>query len=405
MEGSMSEISRRSTVIMPMEEMLEVGKQRVSLTIGVPREISLQENRIMLVPEGVRLLVNNGHKVLIEAGAGEAGHFHDLEFSQAGALIVYSPEEVFKSDVILKVAPPAAAEMELLKHKQVLLSALHMPMQKEEYFRTLMSKKVTGLALEMIRDASGILSVIRAMSEIAGCESIFIAAEYLACPEKGRAKMFGGFTGIPPTEVVIIGAGTVGEYAARSAIGLGAMVKIFDNSVYRLRRMQGNLNIRVFTSILQPNTLVEALRSADVLIGAIRSPGGKSPCVITEQMVTGMKEGAILIDVSIDQGGCIETSKPTTHSNPVFQLHGVTHYCVPNIPSRVPHTASQALNNLFVPVLLDAGAEGGFEHLIRRDAGLRQGVYLYNGTVTNLSVSKTFNLPFQDIELLMAAFQ
>ena len=277
-------------------------------------------------------------------------------------------------------------------------------MQREDYFRALMSKKVTGLALEMIRDGAGILSVIRAMSEIAGSESIFIAAEYLACPEKGRAKMFGGFTGIPPTEVVIIGAGTVGEYAARSAIGLGAMVKIFDNSVYRLRRLQSNLNIRVFTSILQPNTLIEALKSADVLIGAIRSAGGKSPCVITEEMVTMMKEGAIMIDISIDQGGCFETSRPTTHSDPVFQLHGITHYCVPNIPSRVPHTASQALNNLFVPVLLDAGSEGGFENLIRRDAGLRQGVYLYNGTVTNLSVSKTFNLPFQDIELLMAAY-
>jgi alanine dehydrogenase len=242
------------------------------------------------------------------------------------------------------------------------------------------------------------------MSEIAGSTSIFIAAEYLASPEYGRGKMFGGFTGITPSEVVVIGAGTVGEFASRSAIGLGAQVKIFDNSVYRLRRIQNNLGRRVFTSILHPKVLIESLKTADVLIGAVHSPEGRTPIIITEEMIKLMKDGSVAIDVSIDQGGCFETSKPTSHKSPVFKLHGVTHYAVPNITSKVPHTASQALNNIIVPIILDIGAEGGIENLLKRDFGVRQGVYVYNGIITNPFISKRFNLPFQDISLLIAAF-
>jgi len=292
----------------------------------------------------------------------------------------------------------------MLRPKQTVFSALQMSMQNEEYFRGLMSKKVTALAFELIRDKADSFPVIRAMSEIAGSTSIFIAAEYLADPEYGRGKMFGGFTGICPSEVVIIGAGTVGEYAARSAMGLGALVKIFDNSVFRLRRLQNNLGMRIFTSILHPSVLLESLKTADVVVGAIHVRDGKTPCLISEEMISTMKDGAIIIDVSIDQGGCFETSKPTTHKNPVFKKHGITHYCVPNIPSKVPHTASQALNNIFIPIVLDIGTEGGIENLLKTDLGVRQGVYLYNGTSTNPFISKNFNLPFQDMDLLMAAF-
>jgi alanine dehydrogenase len=227
----------------------------------------------------------------------------------------------------------------------------------------------------------------------------------LSNPEYGRGKMFGGFTGIRPSEVVIIGAGTVGEYATRSAAGLGALVKVFDNAVYRLRRLQNNLGMRVYTSILHPTALLESMKTADVVIGAIHTKNGKTPCLITENMVREMKEGAIIIDISIDQGGCFETSRPTTHKNPVYKVHGVTHYCVPNIPSRVPHTASQALNNIFVPIMLDIGTEGGIDNFLKTDHGVRQGVYLYNGFSTNSFISRYFNLPFQDIDLLMAAYQ
>ena len=407
MEDPLSELTRRSTAerLMPQEEMLEVARKKSQLTIGVPKEITLEETRVALVPDGVTLLTHLGHQVLVEAGAGLASHFSDHEYSEAGAQIVYSPSEVYKSDMILKVAPPTPSEMDLMRPKQTLVSALQMAVQKESYFRTLMTKKITALGYELIRDKTQSFPVVRAMSEIAGCTSIFIAAEYLSSPELGRGKMFGGFTGIGPSEVVIIGAGTVGEFAARSALGLGALVKVFDNSVYRLRRLQNSLGVRIFTSILHPKVLLESMKTADVVIGAVHSPGGKSPCLITGELIKKMKDGSIIIDVSIDQGGCFETSRPTTHSSPVFKEHGVTHYCVPNIASRVPHTASQALNNIFVPVILDICSEGGIESLIKKDYGVRQGVYLYNGTITNLAVSKTFKLPFQDIELLMAAFR
>jgi alanine dehydrogenase len=396
--------SKYSEFLRPQEEMLEVGRQKSKLTIGVPKENSSQENRVVLVPDGVGLLMKHGHQVVIEAGAGMSAHFTDHEYSEAGGQIVYSPEEVYKSDLILKVAPVTPAEQEFLKPRQTLISAIQTGIQKEEYFRSLLQKRVTALAFELIRDRANAFPVIRAMSEIAGSTSIFIAAEYLSDPELGRGKMFGGITGIRPSEVVIIGAGTVGEYATRSAVGLGALVKVFDNSVYRLRRLQNNLGMRVFTSILHPKVVLESMRTADVVIGAIHTKNGKTPCLITEDMVSEMKDGSIVIDISIDQGGCFETSHPTTHKNPVYKVHGITHYCVPNIPSRVPHTASQALNNIFVPIILDMGTEGGIDNFLKTDHGVRQGVYLYNGVSTNSFISRYFNLPFQDIDLLMAAF-
>ncbi|HTX88182.1 MAG TPA: alanine dehydrogenase [Bacteroidales bacterium] len=387
--------------ILPREEMLEVGRQRSKLTIGVPKETHYQENRIPLVPDGAALLVKHGHQVLIEAGAGLAAHFADHDYSEAGAQIVYSPEEVFVSDLILKVSPFTPAEIERVKLRQTLVSTLQMGIQKEEYFRGLSAKKVTALAYELIRDRANTFPLVRAMSEIAGSTSIFIAAEYLADARFGKGKMFGGFTGIHPSEVVIIGAGTVGEYAARSAIGLGATVKVFDNAVYRLRRLQNNLGVRIFTSILHPQVMLESMRLADVVIGAVHAREGRSPCLVTESMIRQMKEGSVIIDVSIDQGGCFETSRPTTQADPVFQVHGVTHYCVPNIPSKVPHTASQALNNILVPLVINIAEGGNLDQYIKTDYGIRQGVYLYNGTVTSPLISRYFNLPSQDIDLLI----
>jgi len=406
MEESRPDFSKMNPAerLMPQEEMLEVASRKSELTIGVPKEVSAMENRVSLIPDGVELLVRNGHQVLIEAGAGITAHFPDHEFSEAGAQIVSTPNEVYKADIILKVGPVTTEETELLHAKQTLISTLQIAMQCDEYFRGLSQKKVTALAFELIRDKTNQMAVIRTMSEIAGNTAIFIAAEYLSDPEMGRGKMFGGFTGIAPSEVVIIGAGTVGEFAARSAIGLGAFVKVFDNSVYRLRRIQDNLGRRVYTSLLHPKAILDAMQTADVVIGAVHSPEGRTPCLISEEMVKQMKDGSVIIDVSIDQGGCFETSRPTTLKNPVYKVHGVTHYCVPNIPSKVPHSASQALNNIMVPLILDMGAAGGVDNLLKRDYGIRQGVYIYNGLVTSLPISRRFNLPFQDLDLLMAAF-
>jgi alanine dehydrogenase len=388
--------------LMPQEETLEVGRKKGQLFIGIPKELSFQENRIALVPDAVALLVNNGHQIVIETNAGKAANFEDKDYSEAGAQIVYSPEEVYKADIILKVAPPSPAEIEMMQRKQTLISALQFAVQPANYVKQLIDKKVTAIAYDYIKDRDGIYPIIRAMSEIAGNTSILIAAEYLSNLSIGQGSMFGGITGVSPTDVVILGAGTVGEFATRAALGLGASVKIFDNSVYRLRRLQSDLGMRVFTSLLQPKVVSKALKTADVVIGAIRAPHGRTPCVVSEEMVMEMKYGAVLIDISIDQGGVFETSEITNHTHPVFRKHGVIHYCVPNIASRVSRTASYALSNIFAPILLSIGEEGGIDNMLRRDNGVRHGVYVYSGILTNRFLGETYHLPYKDIDLLMA---
>ena len=389
--------------LMPQESMLEVKKSKHELFIGIPKETSYQENRIPLVPHAVSLLVNNGHRVLMETGAGNASSFTDTDYSEAGAQIAYTPEEVYKADMILKVAPPSTAELKLMHDRQTLISILQLSMQPENYIKQLSGKKITAIAYEHIEDPTGVFFIIRAMGEIVGSTAILIAAEYLSSVHQGKGEMLGGVPGIPPTEVVILGAGTVGEYAMRAAMGLGATVKVFDNSLYKLRRLQDMLGQKVFTSTIVPHVLSKALKTADVAVGAVRATEGRSPCIVTEEMVSEMKAGSVIIDVSIDQGGCFETSEVTNHTQPIFRKHGVVHYCVPNIASRVPRTASYALSNIFTPILLSIGEEGGMEGMLWADKGVRHGVYLYKGTVTSKYVSEASGLAYRDLDLLMAA--
>lgn len=391
--------------LLHQEETLELRKRKNQLVIGIPKEVAFQEKRVALAPEAVNLLTQNGHKVFIEKDAGLSAHFPDSEYSEAGGEIIFDKQEVFKADIILKIAPLTAEEINMMRPGQTLLSTVTLPVQSAGYFKALMAKKINAVAFELIKDKTNTFPLVRSMSEIAGNTSILIAAEYLCDNKYGKGRMFGGFSGITPTEVVILGAGTVGEFAVRAAMGLGAMVKVFDNSIYKLRRLQNNLNTRIFTSIIQPKVLLKALRTADVVIGAIHSPWGRTPVVVNEDMVSQMKFGSVIIDVSIDQGGCVETSRVTNHSDPVFKVHDVTHYCVPNIASRVPHTASYAFSNFFAPVLLSLGDRGGMINMLKTDPGVRQGVYLFNGTLTNQYIGENFLLPYQDIELLMAAFQ
>ncbi len=390
------------TALMPQEEMLEVARKKGKLFIGIPKEISFQENRVPLVPDAVALLVNNGHTIVIESNAGKMAHFEDHDYSEAGATIVYSPEEVYKANIILKVAPPSPKEIEMMQQKQTLISALQLTVQPEDFLKQLIAKKITAIAFDWIKDEDGIYTIIRSMGEIAGSTSILIAAEYLSNVNNGQGSILGGISGISPTEVIILGAGTVGEFATRAALGLGASVKVFDNSISRLRRLQSDLGRRIFTSTLQPRVLAKHLKTADVVIGAIRSQHGRTPCVVTEEMVAEMKTGSVIIDVSIDQGGCFETSEVTNHTKPVFRKHGVIHYCVPNIASRVSRTASYSLSTIFAQILIDIGDEGSVDYLLRRDEGVRNGVYLYNGTLTNRVLGKIFKLPYKDINLLMA---
>lgn len=388
----------------PQEEMLEVRKKKGKLVIGIPAETSFDENRVALAPEAAALLTGNGHSLLVQSRAGQRAFFSDRDYSEAGCQIVYSSHEAFKADIILKVAPLSEQELDHMRPGQVLFSTVALPMQKAEYFKKLMSKKVSAIAFEFIRDKANTFPLLRSMSEIAGNTAILIAAEYLSHKEYGKGRMFGGLSGITPTEVVILGAGTVGEFAVRAAMGLGAAVKVFDASVYRLRRLQNNLGVQVFTSIIQPKILLKALKTADVAIGAVHSSWGRTPIIVTEEMISHMKNGSVVVDVSIDQGGCFETSRITSHSDPVFRKYDITHYCVPNIASRVPNTASYAFSNFFAPVLLNVGEVGGVENMLKREPGIRQGVYLFNGTLTNQYIGEYFQLAYQDIDLLMAAF-
>lgn len=390
--------------LLPQEEMLEVGKKKGKLFIGIPKEVSFQENRVPLIPTAVQLLVNNGHKVVIETEAGISANYQDKDYSEAGAEIAYDTKTVYQADILLKVAPPNKDEIEMMHAKQILISALQLSVQPRDTLKKLIDKKVTAIAWDFIKDNEDIYPIVRAMGEIAGNTSVLIAAEYLSNVNKGKGMMLGGISGISPTEVVILGAGTVGEFATRAAIGLGASVKVFDSSIYKLRRLQNALGMRVFTSVIQPSILMQSLKTADVVIGAIRAPYGRTPCVVSEEMVSQMKFGSVIVDVSIDQGGCFETSEVTTHAHPVQKKYGVTHYGVTNIPSRVSKTASIALSNIFTPILLDIGKKGSCTNLIKEDKGFRNGVYLYNGTLTSSILGETFKLPFKDINLFLAAF-
>lgn len=389
--------------LLPQEETLEISKSSSSLTIGIPKETSFQENRVSLVPDAVGLLINNGHHVIIETNAGKAAHFQDAEYNDYGAEIVSTAEEAFQADIILKVAPPSEEELNLIKPHQTIISALHETLQSAPFYKKCMTKKVTALAFEYIRDKDHTFPIVRSLSEIAGNTAILIASEYLSTVNDGKGLMMGGITGVSSTDVVILGAGTVAEFAARAAMGLGATVKVFDNSIYKLRRFQNTFGSRVYTSIIQPKVILKALRTADVVIGAIHAPQGRTPCIITEEMVSEMKYGSVIVDVSIDQGGCFETSRVTNHKEPVFRKDGVIHYCVPNIGSRVSRTASYALSNILTPILLNMSEEGGVEKFVKSDYGFRQGVYVYNGILTKKYIGDNLNLPYQDIELLTAA--
>lgn len=390
--------------MMPQEEKLEVGKKHKSLVIGIPKEDHKNESRVPLTPEAVEILTGNGHEVHLETDAGKAANYSNSDYSEMGALIINRKEEVFKADVVLKIAPPTLEEANLLHSQQVLLSSLHLSLQSKELIEALISKRATALAFERIKDENNSYPVTRSMSSIAGNTAVLIAAEYLSNTHGGKGVMLGGITGITPTEVVILGAGTAAEFAVRAAMGLGAFVKVFDQSVHRLRRLQNNVGHRLHTSVFHQRVITKALKSADVLIGAIHLADKGPRYYITEEMVKVMKKGSVIIDLSIDQGGCVETSECRSQTDPVFTRHDVIHYCVPNIPSRVARTASIAISNVFLPILLEMGEAGGIGQKLREDAGLRHGVYLYNGILTSEYIGKIFNLPSKDIELLMAAF-
>lgn len=384
-------------------EMLDVLPRHQRLFIGVPKETTLQENRVALVPHSVMTLAAHGHHIIIEAGAGEKAKFSDHDYSEAGAQITQSTEEVFKADVLLKVAPPTLDEIEMMRPNQVVISPIHLPLLDAEYITRLQKRRVIALAMEYIRDdETGVFPIVNAMSEISGISAILIASDLLATARGGQGVLLGGIAGVPPAKVIILGAGVVAEFATRTALGLGAEVRIFDNNVYDLMNLQRQVGRQLHTSVINPLHLQEQLLSADVAIGAVHSSQANTPILVSEDIVQRMKPGSVIVDVSIDQGGCFETSQASTHDRPTFERHGVIHYCVPNIPSRVARTASDAVSNILTSLLLKAEA-GGVIPLIIAHSGLRNGVYTYKGSLTNAYLGERFQLRSTSLDLLITS--
>lgn len=386
-----------------MEETLDIKPKSESLSIGIPKETSFNENRIALTPEGVAVIVANGHQVHVESNAGEGANYTDKDYSEAGAKILYEKKQVFESDIIVKSAPVSEDDCEYLRPNQYIISPINLAVMKREILEKMMLKKITALSFENLKDASGHNPIVRSMSEIAGSAVMLIAGQHLSNANSGKGVLVGGISGIPPTKVVIIGAGIVGEYAARTALAMGASVKVFDNSIYRLKRMQNNIGVRMWTSVIEPKILGKQLKTCDVAVGALSGAGGRTPVVVTEEMVSAMRPGTVIVDVSIDHGGCFETSMVTTHKKPTFKKYDVIHYCVPNIPSGFARTASQAISNVLMPLLLETAEDGGIDKTIWHKINIRTGIYMFKGSLTNFYLSERFDLKFTDLNLLIAS--
>jgi alanine dehydrogenase len=387
-----------------LEETLDIKAKGAQLLIGIPKEQMFQENRVALTPDAVSVLVNNGHRVVIEYLAGEGSHYTDKDFSEAGAKIAYERKEVYQCDMLIKSAPVTEQELELLTPGQTIISPLHVAVMKSGILEGMMEKRITALSFENLKDDSGNNPIVRSMSEIAGSAVMLIAGQYLSNFNNGKGVLLGGISGIPPTKVIIIGAGIVGEYAARTALAMGASVKVFDNNIYKLKRMQTAIGHRMWTSVIEPKILAKQLKTCDVAVGALSSMGGvRSPIVVTDEMVSMMRPGSVIVDVSIDRGGCFETSEVTSHESPIFIKHGVIHYCVPNIPSGFARTASQAISNVLMPLLIEIADEGGLDKLLWHKLNIRHGIYMFKGALTNFHLSQRFDLKFTDLNLLIAS--
>ncbi len=387
-----------------LEKPEEHTGSRVSMKIGLPRERSKDERRLAVTPGGVADLKANGHEVCIESNAGEDARFPDQEYSDAGATIAWSPEELYKrSEIILKVAPPIREEYELLQPDQTVISALHLGGTTEDYLKELMRKNITGIGFEYIKSPDNSFPIVRMMHEITGTMSVQIAAHYLENNQDGQGILLGGISGVPPATVVILGAGIIAEYAARTALGYGAQVFVMDSDLAQLRRLENSLNRSIITTMATYQYISSALKVADVVIGAAMVEGHRAPCWVTRTMVENMKEGSIIVDAVTDQGGCIETSRSTSLSDPIYVDSGVVHYCVPNIPANAARTATSALNNLLVPFLLDIGDAGGVKDALWTNVSLRNGTYVYKNQLTKKSLAQLFNMPYRDIEMLIAS--
>jgi len=366
------------------------------MIVGVPKEIKDNEFRVGMVPAGVKVLTDAGHLVYIQDGAGEGSGIRNEEYVQAGGKIVSGSDEVWSiAEMIVKVKEPVNEEYPKLRKHQILFTYLHLA-PLPELTRVLLEKKVTGIAYETIREEDGSLPLLTPMSEVAGRMAIQIGAQYLERNQGGRGILLSGVPGVPPAQVVVIGGGVVGVNAAKIALGMGAQVTILDNHLPRLRYLDDVFLGRVATLASNSITIAQSVRKADLLIGAVLIPGAAAPKLVTRQMISTMKKGAVIVDVAVDQGGCIETTHPTTHSAPTFVVDGVVHYCVANMPGAVPRTSTFALTNATLPYAAKL-AGMGFKQAIQSDSALGQGVNVFEGHVTYRAVADSLRMAYTPI--------
>jgi alanine dehydrogenase len=390
--------------LFPEECLLREIARQPRLSIGLPKENALVETRLALTPEGVAIVTEEGHSVYVQRGAGEPMSYSDLQYSEAGAYLVDDEAEVFGADIVLKIAPPTLAELNLMHDRSTLFSMLQLSNLSAECIRLMMKKKMNAIAYELIQDEQKAFPVVNSIAEIEGNTAIAVAAELMSNERGGKGLLLGGVAGITPTEVLILGAGITGSVAARTAMALGAQVKVFDHDISKLRKIQHYLGQQVFTSVIHPTVLIRSLATADAVIGNLRYINGSERFMVSEELVKKMKPGAIIIDMSVDQGGCFETSECRTLQHPVFEKHGVIHYCVPNISARVARTSSMALSNIFAPMLLKIASSGSPNSAITESVGFRHGAFIYSGVLVNRLIGNYYNIPSNDIGLLIAGY-
>jgi len=385
------------------EETLAVEAKPSALSIGILNEVTKNETRVALVPNSLRSLIGYGYDILVETGAGLKSNFQDNDYSEAGAKISYSRKEVLSANLVVRVSPATIEDLNEMPGNQILLSPLHIPIVSREYLDLLVKKKITALAMEYLQNDNGRFPIVRIMSEVAGMYTVIKAGELLSS-KQGRGILLGGVSGVPPAKILILGAGVVGEFAVKTALGFGASIRVFDNDITKIMRLQNNVGRQLHTSAINPVYLAYQMMSADVVIGAMHSKSGRTPILVTEDMVSNMKEGSVIIDVSIDQGGCFETSELTTIENPTFVKHGVIHYCVPNIAAQVARTSSIAVSNIVTPIIVNIGETLNIEQLLFKSQGIRNGCYAFKGHITNEYLARRFELKYTNLELILASF-
>ncbi|MBO7338145.1 MAG: alanine dehydrogenase [Paludibacteraceae bacterium] len=377
---------------MPEDCLLREIHSSKGIVMGIPKEDVQNETRLALTPEAVGILVERGHTVLVETGAGDGMSYSDIRFAENGATIVNSAAEVYAADMVLKIAPPTFEEVEMMRKNTAVFSMLQLTRLEARAVKEMARKKIVAVAYDLLRDYQKTYPIAGAIHEIEGMTAISVASQYMSYDHGGKGLLLGGVAGISATEVIILGADIAGAAAARTAQALGAQVKVFDHDVSKLRRLQQQLGQNLFTSVLHPQVLRKAFKSADAVIGTLRYIEGGERFMVSQDTISTMKKGSVIIDLSTDLGGCFETTECRSLNSPIYVRDGVIHFCVPNLSSRVGRTSSMAISNIFAPMLIRISNYGGMRQAIANESGIRNGVYTFNGYVVNDLIAKHLNI-------------